>query len=116
MSLRSGRAIGTSVTDTKKVVGIIALMLLLSACGAIDPYVYRPGEFNRQSAEFNIEPADISEVSICYQSLVTDRESVVALAEERCREFDRTAELLSTGYGHCPLLTLARARFACVRP
>jgi hypothetical protein len=116
LSLLSGRAIGTGVTNTKKIVPALTLMLLLSACGATAPYVYNPGEFNRQAAGFNIEPADISEVSICYQALVTDRESVVALAEERCRQFDRTAELLGTGYGHCPLLTLARARFACVRP
>ena len=108
------------MTYTKRCAGSLTLLLLLllllwlSACGATDPYVYNPGEFNRQSAGFNADPADISEVSICYQPLMTDRESVVTVAEERCREFDRTAEFLSTGHGRCPLATFARARFACV--
>ncbi len=91
-------------------------MLLVTACGAADPYIYRPGEFNRQSPDFNREPTDIAEVSICYQRLVTDREDVAALAEERCRQFDRTAEFLGTRYGDCPLLTFSRARYACVLP
>jgi hypothetical protein len=115
LSLRSGRAIGTAVTDTKKIAGIFALMLMLPACGVTDPYVHRPGEFNREAAGFNVEPADISEVSICYQSLVTGLERVAAAAEERCGEFERTAELLGIGYGQCPLLKPARARFACIR-
>lgn len=93
----------------------LVLVLLLSACGVTDPYFYDPNEFDRQSAGFNVEPTDISEVSICYQPLVTERESVVALAEERCRQFDRSAELLKTGYGQCPLVTSARAQFVCVR-
>ena len=92
------------------------LVVLLSACGATDPYLYNPGEFDRQSAGFNVEPTDRSELSICYQPLVIDRESVVALPEERCRQFDRSAELLKTGFGRCPLATSARAQFACVRP
>ena len=114
-SLRNGIVLGMTVTQIRRCAGILPLMLMLSACGALDPYVYNPNEFDRQSAGFNLDPSDISEVSICYQSLVTDRESVVALAEERCRAFDRSAELLGTGYGYCPLLTLTRARFACVR-
>ena len=106
------------LTSPKRWAGNLApvLVLLLSACGAIDPYVYDPGEFDRQSAEFNVEPTDMSELSICYQPLVTDRVSVVALAEERCQQVDRSAELLKTGYGRCPLATSARAHFACVRP
>lgn len=99
----------------KKIAGIMTLMLL-SACGAASPYVYLPGEFDRQSPGFNVEPADVEEVAICYQPLVSDHKSVVALAEARCRTFDRTAEFLSTAYGQCPLATIARARFACVRP
>ena len=115
LSHRSGRAIGAAVTTLKTIAGI-ATLTLLSACGAVSPYVYIPGEFNRQSPGFNVEPADIEAVAICYQPLVTDHQSVVALAEERCRAFDRTAEFLSTGYGQCPLATIARAQFACVRP
>ena len=94
----------------------MTLTLLLCACGAVSPYVYITEEFNRQSPGFNVEPADIEEVAICYQPLATDHQSVVALAEERCRAFGRTAEFLSTGYGQCPLATIARARFTCVRP
>jgi hypothetical protein len=99
----------------KKIAAIMTLMLL-SACGAASPYVHMPEEFNRQSPGFNVEPTDIEEVAICYQPLVSDHQSAVALAEERCRQFKRTAEYLSTGYGQCPLATIARARFACVRP
>ena len=103
------------MTAWKKIAGILSLMLL-SACGIGNPYVHMPDEFNRQSPGFNVEPADIEEVAICYQPLVSDHKSAVVLAEERCREFSRTAEYLSTGYGQCPLVTIARARFACIRP
>jgi hypothetical protein len=116
LSPRGGRAIAIGVSQKNGFAGIIALMLLVTACGAADPYIYRPGEFNRQSPDFNREPADIAEVSICYQRLATDREDVAALAEERCRQFDRTAEFLGTRYGDCPLLTFSRARYACVLP
>lgn len=116
LSRRNGRAIGIGVTDPRAIVGVSAVVLLLSACGILDPYLYRPGEFNRESVEFNTEPADITEVSVCYQGLLTSRETVFALAEQRCAEFDRTAEFISTRYGQCPLLTSAQARFACIRP
>ncbi len=104
------------MTDPIKILVFFALMLLLSACSAFDPYVFRPSEFDRQSVTFNTEPTDITEVRICYQGLLTGQESIVALAEERCRQFDRTAEYISTRYGQCPLLTAAQARFACTRP
>jgi hypothetical protein len=103
------------VTALKKIAGIVTLMLL-SACGVASPYVHIPDEFNRQSPGFNVEPTDLEEVAICYQPLVSDHQSVVTLAEERCRVFDRGAEYLDTRYGQCPLATIARARFACVRP
>lgn len=103
------------MTNPKAITGLFVLVLL-SACGVFDPYLYRPGEFNRESPGFNTEPADITEVSVCYQGLTTSRESVFALAEQRCREFDRTAEFISTRYGQCPLLTSTQARFACIRP
>jgi hypothetical protein len=93
----------------------MALAIGLAACGAVDPYVYKPDEFNRNSPTFNKQPADRDEATICYNGVGTSDATVAGLAEQECAKFGKTARLEGETFGNCPLLTPVEARFACVR-
>lgn len=88
---------------------------MFTGCGAADPYIYKKNEFDRESATFNKEPEDLSEVTVCYLSANTAFSTVTRMAEERCAQFGKEARFVGSGYGDCPLLTPTGARFACVK-
>lgn len=95
---------------------IAASAVALAGCGATDPYIYDPLEFDRTVPGYGTEPADIAEVSICYMGMVTSFDEVVGLAEARCRQFGKEAVFRDNGYWHCPASTPKTARFECVGP
>jgi hypothetical protein len=94
---------------------LFVLALAAAGCGETDPYLHKPGEFNRNLPTFNQEPTDLTEVTVCYSSLASSTEGVAAVAAERCRQFGRSARLRSYGYTDCPLLTPVAAHFDCVK-
>lgn len=94
---------------------LLTLALLLAACGATEPYVYKAEEFNRNRASFNRPPVDLAEVGVCYNSMTTTPESVRALAEEQCQAYGKAARFTGEALATCPLLTPAGAVFRCVK-
>lgn len=94
----------------------IWILVAVSACGAVEPYIFQPGEFDRTRADYGKEPADIASVSVCYLGAVTAFEEVIEMAEERCGQFAKEAVLRDSGYARCPLVTPAHAAFDCVSP
>jgi hypothetical protein len=94
---------------------LLLLALAAAGCAETGPFLYKPGEFDRNSPTYNREPADLTEVAVCYGSLTATAEAVAAIAEERCRQFGRSARLRSHGYTDCPLLTPVTAHFDCVK-
>ena len=87
-------------------------LALLSACAA-DPYVYKADEFNRGSASFKKDPADRSDVAICYNSRSATPSQVRTLAEQECARFGKKARVREQGFGDCPLSTPTMATFQC---
>lgn len=93
----------------------LALAFFLAACGATEPYVYKPDEFNRNRSTFNLAPVDLAEVGVCYNSVTTTPDRVQALAEEQCQAFGKRAHIADDILASCPLLTPAGAMFRCVK-
>lgn len=93
----------------------MVLATSLGACGAIDPYIYTPHEFDRNSPTFNKPPKDRDEVTICYNGIATSEATVAELAQQECAKFGKTACREGRRFGNCPLLTPVEARFACVK-
>ena len=80
----------------------MALAIGPGACGAVDPYLYKADEFDRNSLTFNKQPADRDEATICHNGIFTSGAVVAEMAARECGKF-----------GKCPLLTPVEARFAC---
>ncbi|TVR81802.1 MAG: hypothetical protein EA405_08040 [Rhodospirillales bacterium] len=91
-------------------------LLLLTACGATEPFIDDPRAFDRTAPGFGQEPEDITEVAFCFSSTRTALDDIVTMAEARCAEFGREARYTGGNYHQCPLLTPRRAEFDCVRP
>lgn len=92
---------------------LAAALLLVAGCAAVQPYVYKAREFDRDAADFNREPADRTEVSICYGWLFSTPEEAAKLAASECGRFGRRAVARDESFGPCPMLTPRQARFDC---
>lgn len=93
----------------------LALAFFLAACGATEPHVYKPNEFNREHPTFNLAPVDMAGLGVCYNSVTTTPDKVQALAEEQCQAFGKRARFADQSLASCPLLTPAGAMFRCVK-
>lgn len=93
---------------------LIALAIGPGACGAVDPYLYKADEFDRNSPTFNKQPADRDEATICYNGIVASEAVVAEMAARECGKFGKTAHRQGEAFGRCPLLTPVEARFACL--
>jgi len=91
-------------------------LAVLAACGPVEPFVFKKGEFDRDSLYFNREPEDISEVMICYRKGGTTPQAVASLAEQRRADYGKVARPRGHSFLDCPLLTPAGAVFDCVAP
>lgn len=87
-----------------------AVVLLLSAC---QPYVYEVGEFNREREDFGREPADRTNVDVCYATRSTSPQELLGRAEAECAKFGKMARYRHSDVLECALATPFRARFAC---
>lgn len=91
------------------------IMLVLTACAATEPYVFKEREFDRDAPDFNKEPVDRSEVTICYGRMFSAVEDVAKLAETECGRFGKRAVARDEGFGACPMLTPIEAHFDCIK-
>ena len=93
-----------------------ALSTFLAACAAQEPFVYEGGEFNRLREGFGQEPADRTEVVICYASNATTPATVRDLATGACGRVGKRAVFKKHVVSDCPLMTPSAAAFDCVSP
>ncbi|MCP5363702.1 MAG: hypothetical protein H6905_00445 [Hyphomicrobiales bacterium] len=102
--------------DGKTWLGYAGILLVLASCGATEPYVFKPGEFDRTADDFNQPIVDRDSVTICFNGWVTDDADVAAMAQEECHKFGKNAHVRSEIFDQCPLLTPSQADFACNEP
>ena len=95
---------------------IFVVLLGLSACSKAAPYVFKEGEFNRNSPTFNKRPDDINKVQICYNKGSTTPEVVLEMAGNECGLYGKRANFQKQDVLHCPLLTPVMATFSCIKP
>ncbi len=96
-----------------RIIIVIGLLALTAAC-AKPAYVYKPGEFNRNSSNFGKDVTDIKTVTVCYSSRGATPTQVRALAESECAKFGKTAQFKNQDYAVCPLPTPVSAHFSCL--
>ena len=96
--------------------GMLALLLVvgLSACSLPDAHVLDSDRFNRDAADYGKDPKDISTVAICYNAMTATPAKIVALAEERCGRFRKTAVFVRQAISDCPLFNPVAAIYNCV--
>jgi len=93
---------------------LLGLATVLGSCGAREPYVYEPGEFNRELRTFNKDPEDRTSVSICYNRRTTTPEALIEMAQAECGKYNKTAVFNRHGVTLiCPFATPAQAIFFC---
>ena len=61
----------------------------LSACYSSGPYVFKEGEFNRNSPSFNKVPDDIDKVQICYNKYLTTPKALQEMAQAELHRFEQ---------------------------
>ena len=93
--------------------GLMAGLLVLAAC-AREPYIHNPAEFDRDSPGFAKQLEDRVGLEICYARQTTTVQDLLAMAEAECGRFAKEARFLKQDNLICPILTPARASFACV--
>ena len=94
----------------------LAVAAALSACADREPYIFNPGEFNREREDFGRPVQDRAEAIICYAASQTTPARVRLLAAEACGQVGKKAVFKEHIVGSCPLATPAAARFDCVTP
>ena len=96
-------------------VRLACAMVLLAVATACQPYVFEPAEFNRDRADFGRQPADRSEVDVCYATNSTSAQDLLAMAEAECAKYGKAARYRYSDVLECPMATPLRARFICER-
>ena len=94
-------------------IGVISVTL---GCSHLEPYVFKAGEFDRDSPEFAKEPTDIDTVTICYNKYGTTPQELLEMAQNTCGAFSKVARFDHQDRLNCPLLTPVGANFECVKP
>lgn len=95
---------------------LLVLAVCLAGCGTAEPYYYKADEFNRNLPTFAREPADITEVGVCYAKSSTTAETVRDMAVSRCAAFGKQAVFRGQDVLNCPMRTPVRAMYDCVAP
>lgn len=95
---------------------LIAGVIFLTACETEQPYVFKEGEFDRSSPEFNKKPDDMDQVRICYNRRATTPEALLAMARKECGLYGKRALFQKHEFLQCPIATPARVTFQCLKP
>ena len=102
-------------SSSKTLPVIFVVIFLLSACSRATPYVFKEGEFNRNSPTFNKTPDDISKVQICYNKGSTTPAVVLEMARNECGLYGKRANFQKQDVLHCPIVTPVMATFLCLK-
>ena len=104
-----------------RMLGIRPLLMIMSlgtaflaaACAVPEAYVFKSGEFNRDSKTFGKEPVDLSSVTICYNKIGTKPGIISKLAVGECGKYGKEAVFLEQKLNLCPLFTPIAAVYNC---
>ena len=86
---------------------------MAAACAAPEAYVFKSGEFNRDSKTFGKEPDNLSSVTICYNKMGTRSEIISKMAVEECGKYGKKAIFFEQTLNLCPLFTPIAAVYDC---
>ena len=100
---------------TKTLPFIFIVLFELSACSRSAPYVFKEGEFDRNSPNFNKMPDDIDKVQICYNKDSATTKVLLDMAKNECGRYGKRPYFQKQELLHCPLVTPVMATFSCVR-
>ena len=95
---------------------LFGLLPAVAGCSGPPPHIHEPDEFNRESKTFGKQPEDLDSVAICYARRSTTPQAVREMAQAACGKYGKAAVFRDQDYLQCPLITPARANFACVEP
>jgi hypothetical protein len=104
------------IITIKKVILNFVSLLLFSACANVEPYIYNPDEYNRESPNFSKEIIDRSEVIICYNKSSTTPEILIQMATDECGRFGKVANFIKHDHFICSISSPAQAIFQCSCP
>ena len=90
--------------------------MALGGCADPEPYIYRSGEFDRGSVDFNRGPTDVANVDICYNRRVTTPAALQEMARAECAKYGKVARYTRGSVLTCPMLLPLGAHFDCIRP
>jgi len=88
------------------------MLLALSACSLVPPYVFAPDEFNRDAESYRTERTDREAVTIC-SSRSADPKIIATLAGNECARFGRTAKFSSRNISECPFSAVVATIYSC---
>ena len=86
---------------------------MAAACAAPEAYVFKSGEFNRDSKTFGKEPDNLSSVTICYNKMGTRSEIISKMAVKECGKYGKKAIFFKQTLNLCPLFTPISAVYDC---
>ena len=86
---------------------------MAAACAAPEAYVFKSGEFKRDSKTFGKEPDNLSSVTICYNKMGTRSEIISKMAVEECGKYGKKAIFFEQTLNLCPLFTPISAVYDC---
>ena len=95
-----------------RVFSLIAAFMA-AACAAPEAYVFKSGEFNRDSKTFGKEPDNLKSVAICYNKMGTSSEIISKMAVEKCGKYGKKAIFFEQILNLCPLFTPIAAVYDC---
>ena len=94
----------------------LGLLSPITGCNNRDAYIYNPGEFNRERADFGQELSDRDRVSICYHKGSTTPKMLIQMAEDECRRFGKKQKFKKNQVLMCSISTPALISFECIDP
>ena len=88
----------------------IILVLFLSACGQIEPYV----DSHREAGQVQLRgQSTLDKVAVCYNPLWSDKKQVEELAKSECQKTKRHPVYDDTKWFSCSLINPSTAFYNC---
>ena len=101
---------------SNKIIFASALVFWLSACTNVEPYIFKPNEFNRGALNFATKLKDRLSLEICYNKWATTPEILTQMATDECGRFGKVAHFIWSRHLVCSISTPAHALYWCLCP
>ena len=101
---------------SNKIIFVSALVFWLSACTNVEPYIFKPDEFNRGATNFATKLKDRSKLEICYNKWATTPEILTQMATDECGRFGKVAHFIVSRDLVCSFSAPAQAVYWCLCP